>query len=157
MSEAMYSESHSKPTPDVERASHQEHEIIDFSQVGPEIAVSYLFSELRQPAYSQQRGQALANTIATLTSVGLKNDTVSHEGRLAELIRAPLDTELWDTKAEHDEIFKLLETILRDSKIRSLTEQRSALLRLYNLRGSFEETETASDEQWKEVIERLFT
>ncbi len=158
MSEAMHSESHSKPTPDVARASHQEQEIIDFSQVGPEIAVSYLFSELRQPAYNQLHGQELAGTIMKLTSVGSKNDTVSHQGRLAELIRTPLDDELWDTKSKDDEIFRLLETILRSGQqIRSLAEQRSALLRLYNLRGSFENVETASDEQWKDVIERLFT
>ncbi|MEO5499328.1 MAG: hypothetical protein ABIR46_02425 [Candidatus Saccharimonadales bacterium] len=157
MSEAMHSESHSKPTPDVARASHHEHEITDFSQVGPEIAVSYLFSELRQPMYSKQRGQDLAASIAKLSSVESKKDTISHEGRLAELIRTPLDDELWDKKAKDDEIFKLIEEILRDRQIRGLTDQRSALLRLYNLRGSFEGVETAADEQWKDVIERLFS
>ena len=157
MSEAMHGEPHSKPTADVVSILRTDHEIIDFSQVGPEIAVSYLFSELRHPTYSNKSGQDLAESIVKLTTVKPDSDSASHEGRLAELIRASVDDELWDRKSEKDEVFILIEEILRTAQTREYGEQRNALLRLYNLRTSFDELETAHDDQWIDVIERLFS
>ncbi|HAC55895.1 TPA: hypothetical protein DCF80_00195 [Candidatus Saccharibacteria bacterium] len=129
---------------------------VDFSQVGPELAIRYLLSRLRDPQHAHLRGDALARTVVSLTSADDDADTSSHEGRMEELRRMPIDEQFWDKKSAEDPVFALLERYLRTQQARSLTEPRLAARHLYALRASFTDMTTTADDEWVDVIERLF-
>lgn len=129
---------------------------VDFTNVGPELAISYLFARLREDRYKHQHGTDLAGTVIALTSPDPMAKNSSHESRMQELRRRPISDDLWNEKSQNDPIFQLLENLLRDQKVRSLAEQRKATKQLYDLRGSFEAMTTPADSEWQDVIERLF-
>lgn len=162
MSEAMQREPNPQPTERVVIPFDRNPDKLDFSEVGPEIAISYFFMEMRHPAYASKRGEELAAFIIESTRVETNEEAASHRARLIELMQQPIafnDTELYEEKVAHDEIFRLLSQILQDTRDDQslLKEQRRAARILMELRASFPEFKTARDEEWENVIERLFS
>lgn len=176
MSEAL----HHQPSPEKRSGTDAELYTIvdkmDFSKVEPKVAADYLLSGLlelstrtvsvRETVDGEDvwldrevitQGRVLAEDIIRLTSHDGSSDSVSIETRIAELVRAPIADEQWDQKSAGDTVFQLLEKKLREHKDKSMQDQRAAAYRLYNLRGSFPELETKSDEAWNDIIDRLFS
>lgn len=136
-------------------------EKLDFSEVSSEVAVEFLMSQLNHPSRNQRRGIELATDIEALvpTKAGKALDPTTLEGRLIEIIHKNMLTndEMYEHKIDHDAVFQLLvNKLLYTRDRRDMRTQFEVTRDLAQLRSTVGD-ETAEDDEWRNVIDRLFS
>lgn len=155
-----------EPEPDVAMGIPHPHEqepaeVIDFTRSGNERAVGEFFETLQGVGQTGPSGLELAARIETRLSANAGDVTDPLTTRLQHILHSAdafADDEVYEHKVEHDPVFQRLITILQTTKDRqrSLHDHRRAALKLAELRAAFPDDETEYDQQWQDVIDRLF-
>ena len=143
------------------RGEEQDAEKLDFSEATPDDVAEFLMSELRHPSRKGHEGVELATDIEKMIPIKGQRapEPGSLEERLVEIIQqeALTSEEIYDHKIDHDTVFQLLsEKLLYARDRRELYAQFNATRNLAHLRSTVAD-ETSSDEEWRSVIDRLFS
>lgn len=155
-----------EPEPDAAMGIPHPHEqepaeVIDLTRSGNERTVGEFFETLQGTGKTVPSGLELAARIEMHLSGQAEESTDALTMRLQHILHSAdafADDEVYEHKVEHDPVFQRLITILQTTKDRqrSLHDHRRAALKLAELRAAFPNDETDYDQQWQDVIDRLF-
>lgn len=132
----------------------------DFSDAPIDLSIDYLVSQLRHPALNNLGGLELAAFLESELTPDTTRNPTSLQENLARAIQTSeaFGDEVFDAKYENDMVFRELITALRKTvSARDLGPQRHAALKLTEVRSLYSQHATDHDDEWHDIIERLFT
>lgn len=160
MSESIYPHDEKPPFANVRPIDTARSREYDFTQAPIELSVDFLFSELRHPAYSNLNSLELAAFLEIELTVDETRDAREPQEVLARTIlnSKAFDDDIFDTRIDQDSVFnKLVSELRRTASIKDLEVQRRVALKLIEVRILSPSDDTHLDDQWHDVIKRLFT
>lgn len=135
-------------------------EVYDFSKAPIEVSVEFLLSQLRHPSHSSNRGLELAAFLERELTPDESRSPTTPQENLAQAIRFSdaFEDDVFEERLKSDAVFReLISKLKQTSGARSLKPQRHAALKLTELRAVLPRNTTELDDEWENVIERLFT
>ena len=159
-SEAFHPDDNSQPPAEIFSIEAARSKEYDFTEAPIELLVEFFLTQLRHPAHSSKKGLELAAFLESELSSDESRDPRTPQERLAQTIKFShtFDDDVFDARVKHDVIFNKLVSVLKQtSDKRDLRAQRHAALKLTEVRALLSQHSTEHDDQWQDIIGRLFT